>query len=168
MLPLQAQAGELTGAAYIEDAPDLETQTQSNGVELTLAQLACFEGAGALAFDNSERVLPPTATVEFDAEGWVHLPPGAYKVRFTETVSVPLDRFAISRPRSSLLRMGASMPTALWDSGFRGKGEGLLVVHNPHGLRLRRGARLIQLVFFQTASPTGKPYAGVYQNAGLL
>lgn len=161
------RSDEITGAAFIEGALDLEAQTQSNGVELTLDVVESFAGGGALAFDNAERELPPTERLDYDGDGWLALPPGAYKVRYTETVTVPLDRFALARPRSSLLRMGASMPTALWDSGFRGKSEGLLVVHNPHGLRLHRGARLIQLVFFRTDAPSAKPYNGAYQNTGL-
>ncbi len=158
---------ESTGAAFIEDALDLEAQTQSNGVELTVASVARFLGAGTLAFDNAERELPPVAPLDFDADGWLHLAPGAYKIQFTETVHVPLDRFAIARPRSSLLRMGASAPSALWDSGFRGKGEGLLVVYNPHGLRLRQGARVVQLVFFRLPQVSERPYSGAYQGTGL-
>ena len=158
---------ERTGAAFVEDAVDLGVQTQPNGVELTLARAERFDGRGALAFDNAERELPPTTALPFDEGGWVCLEPGSYKVRFNETVSVPLDRYALARPRSSLLRMGVSLPTALWDSGFVGKGEGLLVVHNPHGLRLRRDARLIQLVFLQLADPVEDGYGGRYQRTGL-
>ncbi|MDQ3854871.1 MAG: deoxyuridine 5'-triphosphate nucleotidohydrolase [Chloroflexota bacterium] len=154
---------ERTGAAFIEDAVDLETQTQPNGVELTLARIDRFAGSGTLAFDNSERQLPATEEVPFDSEGWVWLPPGAYKVGFNELVRVPADRFAIARPRSSLLRMGVSLPSALWDSGYNGRGEGLLVVHNPHGLRVRRNARLVQLVFFTLSAPVEHPYNGRYQ-----
>ena len=157
---------ERTGAAFVEDAIDIDTQTQPNGVELTLESAARFLGPGALAFDNAERELPPTEPLPFDERGWLTLDPGAYKVRFNETVSVPLDRYAIARPRSSLLRMGTSVPSALWDSGFRGRGEALLVVHNPHGLRLRQGARLVQLVFFTLPAPVEQPYNGRYQEAG--
>lgn len=158
---------ELTGAAFVEGAIDLDAQTQSNGVELTLATVERFLDGGALAFDNSERRLPQTEHLDFDSDDWLWLAPGAYKVGYTEVVSVPLDRFAIARPRSSLLRMGASVPSALWDSGFRGRGEGLLVVHNPHGMRVRKGARLIQLVFFRTDAPSARPYSGIYQGNGL-
>lgn len=161
------EQAERTGAAFVDDAVDLGVQTQPNGVELTLARVERFDGRGALAFDNEQRELPATTELPFDEEGWVCLEPGAYKVRFNETVSVPLDRYAISRPRSSLLRMGVSLPTALWDSGFVGKGEGLLVVHNPHGLLLRRDARLIQLVFIRMADPVEEGYGGRYQRTGL-
>lgn len=156
-----------TGAAFVEDAVDIEVQTQPNGVELTLAWLERFTGAGALGFSNEDRQLPATERIEFDGDGWAELPPGPYKIGFNETVTIPRDRYAIARPRSSLLRMGVSAPTALWDSGFRGKGEGLIVVHNAHGLRLRRGARLIQLVFFTLPEEVEEPYQGRYQNTGL-
>ena len=126
-----------------------------------------FLGAGALAFDNAERELPPTELLSPDGDGWLALAPGAYKVGFNETVSVPSDRFAIARPRSSLLRMGASVPTALWDSGFRGKGQALLVVHNPYGLRLRKDTRLVQLVFFALQGPAEQLYNGLYQSTDL-
>ncbi len=163
---LQSKA-ERTGAAFVEDAIDLEAQTQSNGVELTLASVERFLGAGVLAFDNAERQLPPTEPLMFDEAGWLQLDPGSYKIGYNETVSVPHDRFAISRPRSSLLRMGASVPSALWDSGFTGKGEGLLVVYNAHGMRIRRAARVVQLVFFQLPEPVDEPYHGRYQGTGI-
>jgi dUTP pyrophosphatase len=158
---------ESTGAAYIEGAVDLAVQTQPNGVELTLATIERYLSSGALAFDNAERELPLTEAVAYDTDGWAALHAGPYKVRFNETVSVPPDRFAIARPRSSLLRMGASLGTALWDSGFRGKGEALLVVHNAHGLRLRRDARLVQLVFFTLPEAAERLYSGLYQGTGL-
>lgn len=155
-----------TGAAFIEEAVDIEKQTQSNGVELTLRSIESFQDRGSIGFDNSDRELPATAPVAFDDQGWAKLEPGAYKIRFNEVVSVPTNRFAIARPRSSLLRMGVSCPSALWDSGYHGRGEGLLVVHNAHGLRIRRNARLVQLVFFALDTAAEKPYSGSYQ--GLL
>ncbi len=158
---------ERTGAAFVSDAVDIEAQTQPNGVELTLSAIWRFLDQGAIGFDNEDRRLPETEPIEFDSDGWAYLPAGAYKIRFNETVTVPHDRFAIARPRSSLLRMGVSCPSALWDSGFTGKGEGLLVVHNPFGARMRRNARLVQLVFFELEEPVKRPYDGGYQNTGL-
>ena len=49
---------------------------------------------------------------------------------------------ALGRPRSSLLRCGASLHTAVWDAGYRGRSQSLLVVHHPAGLRLGRDARV--------------------------
>ncbi|MYE43634.1 MAG: deoxyuridine 5'-triphosphate nucleotidohydrolase, partial [Acidobacteria bacterium] len=59
---------------------------------------------------------------------------------------------------------GAAIGTALWDSGYRGRSGSLLTVHHPDGLELARGARILQLVFFQLAAPAERTYAGAYQD----
>jgi dUTP pyrophosphatase len=51
----------------------------------------------------------------------------------------------------------------VWDAGYSGRGEGLLIVHNPRGVRLQRGARIAQLVVFRLTASTSA-YAGQYQN----
>jgi dUTP pyrophosphatase len=61
--------------------------------------------------------------------------------------------------------MGLTVPTAVWDAGYNGRGEGLVIVCNPHGVRLQRGARIAQLVLFQLTQAT-RAYAGRYQNEG--
>jgi dUTP pyrophosphatase len=38
------------------------------------------------------------------------------------------------------------------------------VVSNPAGIRLKKDARVLQLVFFELDSPAEKTYAGRYQN----
>jgi len=88
--------------------------------------------------------------------------PGYYLVRFNETVNMPLDLAAIGKPRSSLLRMGAFMVSAVWDPGYRGRSISLLAVGNPRGIRIKRGARIIQLVFIKVLGET-TGYQGIYQ-----
>ena len=97
---------------------------------------------------RDDRALPDHEDLAFDAEGWVHLAAGTYGVRYGEWVALPNDAGGLCFPRSSLLRMGVHVPTAVWDAGYAGRGEGLLVVSNPHGVRLERGARIVQLVMF--------------------
>jgi dUTP pyrophosphatase len=146
---------------------DPEAQTQMCGVELTLQRVERFLSAGALAFDNKERKLPETEVAEFDPSGGVDLGPGAYLVTFNEIVDIPKDMSALARPRSSLLRMGATMETALWDPGYRGRSQSLLVVYNSQGLRLRRNARLMQLVFMRLEREADKAYSGIYQGENI-
>jgi dUTP pyrophosphatase len=62
--------------------------------------------------------------------------------------------------------MGCHVPTAVWDAGYEGRGEGLLVVNNPAGLRLQRGARIAQLVVFRLNETALEGYAGQYQHEG--
>jgi len=151
---------------------DVDTQVQPHGIDLRLESVWRFTGPGALGRDaagaTSEAVrhLPAREPLAFDAQGALHLPPGAYVVRFQEVVQLPADLMALGRPRSTLLRCGATLHTAVWDAGYRGRSEALLIVANPHGLRLERGARICQLVFFTLDTPVAG-YAGAYQGENI-
>jgi dUTP pyrophosphatase len=160
----------LTGSearGLLESMIDPETQTQMCGMELTLQKIERFTSAGTVAFDNIERVLPQTEPMDFGASGWIDLAAGAYLVTFNEIVNIPKDVAALARARSTLLRCGASLETALWDPGYRGRSQSLLVVYNPHGLRLKKNARLMQLVFLRLEKEAEKVYSGKYQGENI-
>ena len=160
----------LTGSmarGLVESMIDPETQTQMCGVELTLQKIERFLTAGAVAFDNKERKLPETEPVNFDEMGWIELLAGAYLVTFNEIVNIPTDVTAMARARSTLLRCGATLETALWDPGYRGRSQSLLVVYNPLGLRLKKNARLMQLVFLRLEKEAEKLYSGKYQGENI-
>lgn len=157
--------GEAQG--LVEDMIDPKTQTQMCGMELTLQKIERFASSGAVAFDNNERVLPRTEPMDFDSTGWISLAAGSYLVTFNEIVCIPRDVAAMARPRSTLLRCGASLETALWDPGYRGRSQSLLVVNNPHGLRLKKDARLMQLVFLRLGREAEKVYSGMYQGENI-
>jgi dUTP pyrophosphatase len=157
----------------VEGLADPARQVQPHGIDLRLESIWELTAAGAIAADPPadapaapDRQLPARAAVPFAPDGRVHLPPGAYLVRFLESVHLPADLMALGRPRSTLLRCGATLHTAVWDAGYRGRSEALLVVSNPHGLWLARGARLLQLVFFALDAP-GATYRGAYQGENL-
>jgi dUTP pyrophosphatase len=151
----------------MEDMIDREAQTQMCGLELTLQRIEGFASAGALAFENKERALPDLELLDFDSSGWISLPPGAYLVTFNEIVNIPRDAAALARSRSSLLRCGATLETALWDPGYRGRSQSLLVVYNPAGLRLKKNARLMQLIFIRLEKEAEKVYCGRYQGENI-
>lgn len=151
--------------ALIESLVDADVQIQMDGVDFTLREVARFgNDVGAIDFDNSQREMPATDPIPPDEEGWWFLEPGPYWIVYNEIVNIPADAFAIGRTRSSLLRSAVSVKTALWDSGYSGRSGSLLVVHNPAGVRLRRNARIMQLVFFGLDAPAEKVYSGRYQN----
>jgi len=145
---------------------DPEIQIQPSGIELTLHQVHTLEGRGSVDFNNTERKLPEGRPLEFNENGWLDLGPGCYRILYNEVVNIPLDLTAIARPRSSIIRCGANIHTAVWDPGYTGRSESLLVVHNPHGFRLKQDARLIQLLFLRI-KPVEKGYNGVYQHENI-
>lgn len=148
----------------LENAVDIETQIQPNGLELTLKEIKTIEGVGAVDFDNSERKVPDAKPLEFEDDDWIHLPKGIYKVIFNEIVNIPMNLAAIAKPRSSLIRCGATLETAVWDAGYRGRSESMLVVYNSAGFRLKKNARIMQLLFYTLNSEVEEGYSGVYQN----
>jgi len=70
---------------------------------------------------------------------------------------------ALARPRSSLNRCGVSIHSAVWDAGYTGRSQSMLVVYNTHGFRLHKNARVMQLVFLYTTRSVEKGYSGKYQ-----
>ena len=146
---------------------DLETQVQPNGFDLSLREVSSLHGRGVLAASNAGRSLPAPESMPFDADGFVDLAPGPYLVLFNEVVDLPTSVMALGRPRSSLCRSGVTVHTAVWDAGYRGRSTALLNVINPHGFRVQRDARLLQLVFLTLGEAVGLGYDGAYQGENL-
>lgn len=149
----------------VEDV-DHDLQLQPNGIDIRVDRVSALASRGVLgveARDPAER-----STVDPDGEGWWDLRPGAYVIGYLERVNLPNGVMAFARPRSSLLRSGVAIHTAVWDAGYSGRGEGLLHVMNPAGYRLQRGARVAQLVFIRLGSPAAEGYAGRYQDEDAL
>lgn len=145
----------------------LESQLQPNGFDLTLRDVARLTTPGAIGAADASRALSETQPLVFGPDGWVRLEPGPYLVTFNETVHLPLDIMALGRPRSSLLRSGAAVHTAVWDAGYRGRSQSLLVVYHPDGYRVQRDARLMQLVFFRMETAASRGYQGRFQSENI-
>jgi len=52
---------------------------------------------------------------------------------------------------------------AVWDPGYEGRSEALLIVRNEHGLVLKRNAKIGQMVFFRLADTAKELYEGRYK-----
>lgn len=144
----------------LEDYLSLTEQLQPNGFDLTLRELGTLTTAGNMGREPDRRELSAVQTLDFNQYDWVHLPQGSYLITFNEIVNLPLDLMALGRPRSSLLRSGLSIHTAVWDAGYRGRSQALLAVHNSLGYDVQRGARLMQLVFFRLEEQVTEGYQG--------
>ncbi len=145
----------------IENYIDLEKQIQPNGFDCTVRSVFKLKGVGRVGFDL--KGLPDYEEIEF--EDWVFLERGYYKVILNEKVNMPNDLIAIARPRSTLIRCGANVLTAVWDAGYVGRSEVGLVVYND-GIWIEKNARIVQLVFMKLSERT-RPYRGSYQFENL-
>ncbi len=142
-----------------------ESQVQPAGVDLKLDTVELLREPGVLGV--SERRLPRGDPVEPGPDGYYMLEPGAYRVRFADIVRIPMWTVGFCYPRSSLLRMGVSLHCAVWDPGYEGRGQALLVVYNENGFRVQRGARIAQLVLARIEGSPSSGYRGAYQGEAI-
>jgi len=132
----------------LEEYLDLDSQVQPNGFDLTLKDIAIPQTMGRIAVSNSQRQISDAAPLSFDTFGTMELMPGIYIITYNEIVNLPDNIMALARPRSSLLRCGVTIETAVWDAGYSGRSQSLLVV------------------FMQLTSKTGG-YNGTYQGENI-
>jgi dCTP deaminase len=96
----------------------------------------------------------------------VVLQPKQYELVATlETVELGLEVAAFMYIRSSLAREGVIGSFAVVDPGFRG--QLTLNLHNvsEKEVKLRKGERIVQIVFHKLGGTAKKGYSGSYQNS---
>lgn len=87
--------------------------------------------------------------------------PGAYFVTLNEITTIPKDAIGILLPRSTLLRNGLDVRTALFDPGYSGQPKVMLVCHRP--ARIQKFSRIGQLVIIKSDKEFNSQYSGQYQ-----
>ena len=148
----------------------LDEQLQPNGFDLTLRQVARFTSAAhpaKITLETPQRLTSHSESLSFSDDGFLDLCTGPYLITFNEIVNLPPYLMALGKPRSSLLRSGLSVHGAVWDAGYSGRSQALLTVYNPHGCRLMRNARVLQLIFFTLDVPTQQGYTGLFQGENI-
>ncbi len=148
----------------IREYIDAEIQTQIAGFDLTAKDIMALEDGGIIDFDNVERFIPDHKTLTPLNKKW-ELEPGGYLVRYNEIIEVPLNAMGIVLPRSTLMRIGATLCSAVWDPGYKGRGIGLMIVNAK--ITVCEGARIAQIVFIKTQEKISEGYSGTYQNENV-
>jgi len=150
---------------------DLETQLNEHGFDITVDKVYEVKSYAVIDFTNELRKNSKIEEIEFKnmkikdkcVEG-VILESGVYVLEINEIVKLPKDICAIVLPRSSLVRSGCTIFSALWDSGYEGKGK--LGLYVGKRLVLVKNARIGQMVFFKLTREV-EGYKGTYQFEGI-
>ncbi len=152
-------------AGCISQSINKDTQTQPCGFDLTLKEIYEITSAGTIGFLNKN--LPEYKKI-FDNNEAVQnfLNKGAYKIIFNEIVKIPKNCIGLVFPRSTLLRMGCEIHTAVWDAGYVGRGEALLNVFNEHGIYIEKNTRICQMILLEADNPL-RVYNGDYQYSNM-
>lgn len=135
-----------------------EDQIQPNGIDLTAGKLYT-PGNGRIT--KNGKTVGARVELEPTEDFWIVDEPVI--VEYGEEIYIPDDMIGFVFPRSTLMRNGCELHTAVWDSGYRGIGEGLLVPHVP--IDIEQGARIAQIVMAR--SDPGGTYNGDYQHERL-
>jgi len=153
----------------IEDITDLSEQLQPNSFDMSVKSIYRFKNSGKLGFYNVDRTLPdmkelkPSVWSMFSSKQYYRLKKGCYIVKLKEKVNLPKDVMALTKPRSSLMRSGCDINSAVWDAGYSGNGSVLLDVKNDDGFKMGLNARICQMIFIKLTGET-EGYKGIYQN----
>ena len=150
----------------IEGCINTDEQLQPNGIDLTLREVALLQSPGRIAVKDSQRHVSALAPLVFNGLDFIDLMPAAYIITYNEIVHLPKNVMALAKPRSSLLRCGVTVNTAVWDAGYSGRSQSLMVIHNPRGFRLQKNARIVQLIFLRLTQET-EGYQGAYQGENI-
>ena len=149
----------------IGNIKDPAVQETVHGLDLTVLNVLEHDNQSntpfVLDFDNSARSLPKMVPRPMDGRDyWILDPHTTHVIVYNEYIKIPSLHCGIVLPRSTLLRGGACLHSALWDAGYEGRGTGLLTI-GPVPLELRLDARVGQMIFLKADAE--KTYDGTYQ-----
>ena len=149
-------------AQFIDGGDVDEEQIQPNGVDLTLGKLERVSGIpivknGDYSKGNRQELIS-------NDKGAFSVNLGAFIVTYDEIIEIPEDCVGYVFPRSRVMRSGAFLSTALWDAGYRGKGEGMLMPMT--NMRVHEDTRLAQIAFID-ADEAEEVYDGSHQHENL-
>jgi deoxycytidine triphosphate deaminase len=134
-------------------------QIQPAGYDVTISR--------AYSYPKTPFVLGESSALQEispDAEGYLSFDEGAHLIELNEITSIPKDAIGILLPRSTLLRNGLDIRSALFDPGYSGQPKVMLVCHRP--AKIKRFSRIGQLILFESDGEFAKQYAGKYQGEG--
>jgi len=93
-----------------------------------------------------------------------HLKPGIYLVEVAEEIMIPNNAIGFVTPRSTLIRMGATVFSGIWDKGFQGVGDnhGRILLQTSLPFKVHVSVAIAQMIFI-SAVDDETVYQGNYQ-----
>lgn len=130
------------------------------GIDLQVQSFRKIVGMGFIP-KVGKTVLPTYQEVPWDEDGCVTLEPGSYEVVFEQGCNFPDNVAGQIVHRSSILRSGEILFSAIFDAGFRTQNIGSFITVNVP-IKIEKGARLGQMVCHRTEKAATK-YCGQWQ-----
>ena len=133
------------------------------GYDLSVKSISSLDGGGKVLKSGTEvNLLTPVKReeIEHGYYGW-WLSPGTYDVMCNEGCDIAVNRTAMVRQRSSLLRNGAIIASSIFDPGFKTNNIGTVMIVTKD-IFIEQDARIAQMYFHENNE--GEVYDGQFQN----
>ncbi len=98
--------------------------------------------------------------------GTLALRGGSQLFESCEEVKMPADVAGVMTLRSTFARNGFVSPPTVVDAGYKGKIT--IALTSFYKAKLRKGTRVVHLVFFRLDEPTKMLYSGKYQGGKII
>ncbi len=136
---------------------------QPNGIDISIKRLFQLNGEVRLTSEIDQRQYPNLLEVKPTNNFW-ELNPGSYLVEVAEEIIIPNNAIGFVAPRSTLLRMGVTVFSGIWDKGFQGVGDnrGRILLLSSLPFSLHVSVAIAQMIFI-SAVDDKTVYQGNYQ-----
>lgn len=151
-----------------------EKDYQPSGLDLRLGDVFYLKAErdapyglinGEKHLPEQERLKPVLMSIGEDdyVEGWKLIPCQPYICQVEDPIQIGDNNAQFYLPRSTLLRAGVNVCTALGDLGYNGHLSFLVINYGPRPFFIQKGERFAQLVDFEVQGGS-ESYDGDYQN----
>lgn len=165
----------INGIDYLKKMyPDRdEKDYQPSGLDLRLGNLFYMDAERDVQYGliDGEKILPEHKPIkptllrvgEDDyVAGWKLIPQQSYIAEVQGQIKIGENNAQFYLPRSTLLRAGVNVYTALGDLGYNGHLSFLIINHGPRPFFIQTGERFAQLIDFEVRGGS-ESYDGDYQ-----
>lgn len=146
---------------------------QPSGLDLRLGNVYYLDSERDPLYGiyEGKKVLPKHTELQpakiNDSLGWFLFPQQCYICQVQEQIKIGEHNAQFYLPRSTLLRAGVNVYTALGDLGYNGHLSFLVINHGPRPFFIEKGERFAQLVDFEVRGGS-ESYDGDYQEDEIL
>jgi Deoxycytidine deaminase len=141
-----------------------------HGVELTINKIYDTIDTGKLSdgqYEKPERTeakkVMKTETNSTKRSRFYALSKGGYVIEYDNIIEIPENHMGLVFPRSRVVRSNANITTGIWDAGYRGGGEGGLMVNEK--LYIKPSMPIAVLVMCE--ANTNNIYDGSHNNENI-
>ena len=150
--------------------PDVDEESRTpNGIDLRLGRVfELSDDDQVYGIYEDKKMIPDHCEIFPEKigrgkEGWILIPQRPYILEVADPIKIDENSAQLYRPRSTLLRSGVNLCTAVGDAGYNGKLAFLCINHSSRPFKMEKGVRFAQLIDFEVVGATIK-YDGDFQN----